>query len=47
MDILLIIILILILVGGIRAGGRYEYLGGGIGTIIFVILILWIMGVIR
>ena len=46
MDILLVIILILILLGGIRAGANVEYLSGGIGTIIFVIILLWFLGII-
>ena len=32
--------------GGYQSGVQPVYLGGGIGTILLIILVLWLMGVL-
>jgi hypothetical protein len=51
MTLLIIIILFVLLFGGFSYGygnGQYRgYTGPGVGVILFVLLILWLAGVIR
>lgn len=44
--ILLIIVLLLLFGGGGHYFGGFPGLGGGIGTVLFIVLILWLLGVI-
>lgn len=49
MNLLLIIVILLLLFGG--GGGYYVYgapgLGGGLGTVLLILLVLWLAGVLR
>lgn len=49
MNLIVVLLIVLLLFGGIGWHGGYGpgYYGGGIGTILVVLLVLWLLGVIR
>jgi len=52
MPLLLIIVVVLILTGalgglGYMQGGPQWGLGGGVGTLVVVLVVLWLLGVLR
>ena len=49
MNILILLLILILIFGGVGWHGGYGpvYYGGGIGTIVVILLILWMCGILR